>query len=79
MPPFPICSGYPELAGTSRDRPAGIFISCNKEVIMAWAFPLTEKQIKKKFKCSLDELRKRSDIRIVESIDPNKVIVVVLP
>lgn len=46
---------------------------------MAWAFPLTEKQIKKKFKCSLDELRKRSDIRIVESIDHNKVIVVVLP
>lgn len=46
---------------------------------MAWAFPLTEQQIKSKFKCSLDELSKRSDIRIVESIDPNKVIVVVLP
>ena len=46
---------------------------------MAWAFPLTEKQIQKKFHCTLDELRKRSDIRIVESIDPKKVIVVVLP
>ena len=46
---------------------------------MAWAFPLTEKQIQKKFHCTLDELRTRSDIRIVESIDPDKVIVVVLP
>lgn len=46
---------------------------------MAWAFPLTEKQVKRKFKCSLEELRKRPDIHIIDSIDPKKVIVVVEP
>ena len=46
---------------------------------MAWAFPLTETQIKKKFHCTLDELRQRSDIKIVQSVNPDKVIVVVLP
>jgi hypothetical protein len=46
---------------------------------MAWAFPLTRKEIKKKFKCSLEELQKRPDIRTTPSIDPNKTIVIVLP
>ena len=39
---------------------------------MAWAFSLTRKEIKKKFKCSLEELQKRPDIRTTPSIDPNK-------
>lgn len=46
---------------------------------MAWAFPLTQKEIKKKFKCSLEELQKRPDIRTIPSIDPDKTIVIVLP
>lgn len=46
---------------------------------MAWAFSLTQKEIKKKFKCSLEELQKRPDIRTTPSIDPNKTIVIVLP
>jgi hypothetical protein len=51
----------------------------NKGVDMAWAFSLTRKEIKKKFKCSLEELQKRPDIRTTPSIDPNKTIVIVLP
>lgn len=46
---------------------------------MAWAYSLTKPQIKKKFKCSLEELQKRSDIRVIDSVFPNKKIVVVLP
>lgn len=46
---------------------------------MAWAFPLTKSQIRKKFGCTLDELQKRDDIRVMDSIDPKKKIVVVLP
>jgi hypothetical protein len=51
----------------------------NKGVDMAWAFSLTRKEIKKKFKCSLEELQKRPDIRTTPSIDPDKTIVIVLP
>lgn len=46
---------------------------------MAWAYSLTEREIRKKFKCSLEELRNRPDIRTCESIVPGKTIVVVLP
>lgn len=46
---------------------------------MAWAFPLTKAQIRRKFKCSLEELQKRPDIHTCTSIDPKKIIVVVLP
>ena len=46
---------------------------------MAWAFSLTRKEIKKKFKCSLEELQKRPDIRTTPSIDPDQTIVIVLP
>lgn len=46
---------------------------------MAWAFSLTKAQIRRKFKCSLEELQKRPDIRTCPSIDPKKTIVVVLP
>ena len=46
---------------------------------MAWAFPLTKAQIRKKFGCTLDELQKRDDIMVMDSINPKKKIVVVLP
>jgi hypothetical protein len=46
---------------------------------MAWAFPLTKAQIRKKFGGTLDEWQDRDDIRVVDSIDPKKKIVVVLP
>lgn len=46
---------------------------------MAWAFSLTKAEIRRKFKCSLEELQKRPDIRTCPSIDPKKIIVVVLP
>lgn len=46
---------------------------------MAWAFPLTKAEIRKKFGCTLDELQKRDDIMVMDSIDPKKKIVVVLP
>lgn len=46
---------------------------------MAVAYSLTKAQIRRKFKCSLDELKQREDVRIVPSVFPNKTIVVFLP
>lgn len=46
---------------------------------MAWAISMTKAQIRRKFKCSLEELKKRPDIYTCPSIDPKKTIVVMLP